>query len=137
MSERIEHFGVVSGIQGDRVLVHIEQTSACAGCHAKSVCISSDKSEKIIEAIGANQEFSVGEKVMIIGQKSVGFKAVLFAYIFPFVIIILSLFLFDMFFESELIVGTLSLFSLIPYFLLLRVMRKQLQSKFQFFAVKI
>lgn len=136
MRERIEHEGLVSGIQGDRVHVLIEQTSACAACHAKSMCVSSDKSDKIIEAIGGNQEFTIGEKVMVIGQRSLGLKAVLLAYVLPFIIILTALFVFDIFFDNELIIGTCSLGSLLPYFLLLRLMRNQLQAKFQFYVIK-
>lgn len=136
MSQIIEHEGVVTEIKGGKVFVTIEQTSACSSCHAKSICTASDKADKVIEASMVDDSIRVGDSVVVYGQKSIGVAAVLLAYVFPFCLIILALFVFDSFFESELIVGTLSLCVLIPYLFVLRFFRNKIQAKFQFYASK-
>ena len=50
MTNTIEHQGFIIEINNNIAHVRIEQTSACASCHVKSVCGASEKSEKIIGA---------------------------------------------------------------------------------------
>lgn len=136
MQSTIEHQGIIIDIDGKLAHVKIEQTSACASCHVKSVCGASDKSEKIIDANIMDKSLKVGDQVTIIGQKSLGIQAVLLAYILPFIVIIATLFITNIFTTNELIIGTCALASLIPYFVVLRLMRNKIQAKFQFYAIK-
>ena len=136
MQNTIEHQGIIIDIDGKLAHVKIEQTSACASCHVKSVCGASDKSEKIIDANIMDKNLKVGDQVTIIGQKSLGIQAVLLAYILPFIVIIATLFIANIFTTNELIIGTCALASLIPYFVVLRLMRNKIQAKFQFYAIK-
>lgn len=136
MQNTIEHQGIIIDIDGKLAHVKIEQTSACASCHVKSVCGASDKSEKIIDANIMDKSLKVGDQVTIIGQKSLGIQAVLLAYILPFIVIIATLFIANIFTTNELIIGTCALASLIPYFVVLRLMRNKIQAKFQFYAIK-
>ena len=136
MQNTIEHQGIIIDIDGKLAHVKIEQTSACASCHVKSVCGASDKSEKIIDANIMDKSLKVGDQVTIIGQKSLGIQAVLLAYILPFIVIIATLFIANIFTTNELIIGTCALASLIPYFVVLRLMRNKIQAKFQFYATK-
>lgn len=136
MQNTIEHQGIIIDIDGKLAHVKIEQTSACASCHVKSVCGASDKSEKIIDANIMDKNLKVGDQVTIIGQKSLGIQAVLLAYILPFTVIIATLFIANIFTTNELIIGTCALASLIPYFVVLRLMRNKIQAKFQFYAIK-
>lgn len=128
--------GVIISIDDKIAHVKIEQTSACASCHVKSVCGASDKSEKIIDANIMDNTLKVGDQVTIIGQKSLGIQAVLLAYVLPFVVIIVTLFIANIFTTNELIIGSCALTSLIPYFIVLRLMRNKIQAKFQFYAIK-
>ena len=136
MQNTIEHQGVIISKDGKIAHVKIEQTSACASCHVKSVCGASDKSEKIIDANIMDDTLKVGDQVTIIGQKSLGFQAILLAYILPFIVIIATLFIVNVFTTNEIIIGTCALASLIPYFIVLRLMRNKIQAKFQFYAIK-
>ena len=136
MQNTIEHQGIIIDIDGKLAHVKIEQTSACASCHVKSVCGASDKSEKIIDANIMDKSLKVGDQVTIIGQKSLGIQAVLLAYVLPFIVIIATLFIANIFTTNELIIGTCALASLIPYFIVLRLMRNKIQAKFQFYAIK-
>jgi sigma-E factor negative regulatory protein RseC len=136
MTNTIEHQGVIISIDGNIAHVKIEQTSACASCHVKSVCGASEKSEKIIDANIIDDTLTIGDQVTIIGQKSLGLQAILLAYVLPFVIIVAVLFIANVFTTNELIIGTCALASLIPYLVILRLMRNRIQAKFQFYAIK-
>ena len=136
MTNTIEHQGFIIEINNNIAHVRIEQTSACASCHVKSVCGASEKTEKIIDAHIADNTLKVGDQVTIIGQKSLGFQAIILAYILPFVVIIASLFIVNIFTTNEVIIGTCALASLIPYFAILRLMQNKIQAKFQFYAIK-
>ena len=92
--------------------------------------------EKIIDANIMDDTLKVGDQVTIIGQKSLGFQAILLAYILPFIVIIATLFIVNVFTTNEIIIGTCALASLIPYFIVLRLMRNKIQAKFQFYAIK-
>ena len=136
MQNTIEHQGVIISIDGKVAHVKIEQTSACASCHVKSVCGASEKSEKIIDANLMDTSLKIGDQVTVIGQKSLGIQAILLAYVLPFVLIVVILFFANIFTTNELVIGTCALASLIPYFAVLRLMRNKIQAKFQFYAIK-
>ena len=136
MQNTIEHQGVIISIDDKVAHVKIEQTSACASCHVKSVCGASEKSEKIVDANIMENTLKVGDTVTVIGHKSLGIQAVLLAYVLPFVLIVAMLFFANIFTTNELIIGTCALASLIPYFAILRLMRNKIQAKFQFYAIK-
>ena len=136
MTNTIEHQGVIISIDDSIAHVKIEQTSACASCHVKSVCGASEKSEKIIDANIMDNTLTVGDQVTIIGQKSLGLQAILLAYVLPFMIIVAVLFIANVFTTNELIIGTCALASLIPYLVILRLVRNRIQAKFQFYAIK-
>ena len=136
MINTIEHQGIIISIDDSVAHVKIEQTSACASCHVKTVCGASEKTEKIIDAHIVDDTLKIGDSVTIIGQKSLGIRAVLLAYVLPFVLIVAVLFVANIFTTNELVIGTCALTSLIPYFIVLRLMRNKIQAKFQFYAIK-
>ena len=135
VTNTIEHQGVIITIENNIAHVKIEQTSACASCHVKEMCGASEKTEKIIDARIVDNTLKIGDQVTIIGQKSLGFQAILLAYVLPFVVIIVALFIVNAFTNNEVIMGTCALASLIPYFAILRLMRNKIQAKFQFYAI--
>lgn len=132
----IEHEGVVERIDGAVVFVRIEQRSACAACRAKSLCTTADMTEKIIEAdLRPEQTVAVGDRVTVVGSRSVGFKAVFWAFVVPVVLIFATLFVARHFTSNEAISGTAALAVLLPYCGVLFALRKKMAAKFRF-AVK-
>ena len=116
----IKHLGIVENIQGSHLSVRIVQTSACAACSAKGHCSSADSKDKIIDIIDtAASSYQVGEKVMVVGETSMGMMAVVLAFVLPFVLLIFSLFLLMAWIENELYAALLSLAVLIPYYFVL------------------
>ncbi|NDV46545.1 RseC/MucC family positive regulator of sigma(E) [Paludibacter sp. 221] len=135
MSQIIEHTGKILTINGDTAKVLITQNSACSGCHAKSACTAADSAEKIIDAININNiSLKAGDDVIIYGKRSVGLKAVLLAFVIPFLLILVSLFVLRAFIDNEAVSGTIALATLIPYYIILSLFRDKLKSDFQFYV---
>lgn len=130
----IQHTGEIIAIENGMAKVMIMQTSACSSCHAKNVCGVSDKKEKVIEAEINTNDFKVGEVVNVVGQKSLGITAVLLAYVMPFVLILVTMLIASVITAEEWIIGTVSLGILVPYFVVLRLMKSKIQAKFKFYV---
>ena len=134
MTNTIKHLGIVENIQGFHLSVRIVQTSACAGCHVQGYCSSADKKEKIIDITDtAASSYKIGEQVMIIGKSSLGMLAVLLAFVLPFLLLIVSLFIFMELTEGdEIFAGLASLSFLISYYSVLWLNSEKLKRKFSF-----
>ena len=129
----IKHLGIVESIQGSHLSVRIVQTSACAACSAKGHCSSADSKDKVIDIIDtAASSFRVGERVMVVGEMSMGMMAVALAFIIPFVLLVVSLFLFMSLIGNELYAALLSLIILVPYYFVLWLNKTRLKQKFSF-----
>ncbi len=136
MGQKIEHTGFITHISEKIIQVSIIQKSACSDCHAKGVCTSADMSDKVIEVKRTDNNFKIGDQVKLIGQTSMGLLAVLLAFVIPFLLILLSLFILGNYTDNEALSGTLSLSVLIPYYIILSLFNKKLKNKFQFFIEK-
>lgn len=129
----IKHLGIVENIQGSHLSVKIVQTSACAACSAKGHCSSADSKDKIIDIIDTEAaRYQVGEKVMVVGEMSMGMMAVVLAFVIPFVLLIVTLFLFMALMENELYAALLSLAILLPYYFILWLNKTRLKQQFSF-----
>ena len=128
----IKHLGIVENIQGSHLSVRIVQTSACAACSAKGHCTSADSKDKIIDIIDTAASWQVGDKVMVVGEMSMGMMAVVLAFVLPFVLLIFSLFLFMALMGNELSAALLSLAVLVPYYFILWLNKTRLKQKFSF-----
>lgn len=129
----IRHLGIVESIQGSHLSVRIVQTSACAACSAKGHCSSADSKDKVIDIMDtAAASFRVGERVMVVGEMSMGMMAVALAFIIPFVLLVVSLFLFMALIGNELYAALLSLTVLVPYYFVLWLNKTRLKQKFSF-----
>ncbi|MEY8687539.1 SoxR reducing system RseC family protein [Bacteroides sp. AN502(2024)] len=129
----IKHLGIVENIQDSHLSVRIVQTSACAACSAKGHCSSSDSKDKIIDITDtAAASYQVGERVMVVGEMSMGMMAVVLAFVLPFILLIFSLFLFMALMENELYAALFSLAVLMPYYFVLWLNKMRLKQKFSF-----
>ncbi|MDR1678254.1 MAG: SoxR reducing system RseC family protein [Prevotellaceae bacterium] len=130
----IEHQGVVIRIEAGTAVVRIVQNSACAACHAKGACSAADKAEKDITVpLPEGRAIEVGQEVWLVGRSSKGLQAVLYAYIFPLVLLMAVLLLVQYYMKSETIAAAAAVASLIPYYGMLYLFRKRLTKKFLFF----
>lgn len=133
MTNTIKHQGIVENIIGSHLSVRIIQTSACAACSVKGHCSSADSKEKVIDITDPSAgSFQIGEQVMVIGETSMGMMAVVLAFVLPFAVLILSLFIFMTVLNDELYAALLSLALLIPYYYVLWLNKTRLKQKFSF-----
>lgn len=132
MTNTIEHQGIVKSINGSHIEVLIIQSTACSSCSAKGYCSSSESKEKIIEIVEPNHSYQVGDSVMVEGQTSMGLKAVFLAFVMPFIWVLICLFILMHFLQNELSAAIFSLISLVPYYLILWLLRNQIKHKFTF-----
>jgi len=129
----VEHTGYVEEVSLNQVKVRIISESACASCHAKGACTAADMKEKVIDIYTNNSsDFKPGQKVTIQGEKSLGLKASLLAYIFPFIIVFVVLFITYGLTKNEGLSGLISLVMLVPYFLVLKYISPRLKNTFTF-----
>lgn len=133
MTNVIKHKGTVESINGSLVKVRILQTSACASCNARGLCSSAESKEKIIEVYDTTNSYKPGDPVMIYGTTSMGIRAVIIAFVIPFVILLITLFA-AMSFSSgnELLSAFLSLLILVPYYIVLYFLRNKIKKDFSF-----
>ena len=87
----IEHEGIITGISESHIFVRIIQHSACAGCHAASLCTTTDQKEKIIEVEKCDFPIQIGDKVSVALSASAGYRAIWFTATLPVILIMLSL----------------------------------------------
>jgi sigma-E factor negative regulatory protein RseC len=132
MSQLIEHNGIINQIEGNQIRISIIQESACSACHAKEACSASEKEEKIIDIESSDSSFQIGDRVLLLGTQSIGLLAVLLAFVIPFLLILITLFILRSIVSNESVSGLLAISVLIPYYTILSFFNKRLKSKFQF-----
>ena len=137
MDELIRHEGIVLSINGEKAHVQIVQTSACSACKARSMCMSSESQSKEMDAIML-EPMKIGDKVEVEVRERLAWKAVLLAYILPFIVMLAIIAILDFATDwSEAVVGTLSLCGIALYYIGLSVFKHRLQTQFTFTARKI
>ncbi len=127
----IQHEGIVYKTDADEVSVRITANPACSGCQAESFCSLSEKKEKIINVPGS-YKISPGDHVMVQIKKEMGYTAVILGYIIPLAAVIVILVILTLFSFPEIAAGILSVSILLPYYLILYLMRKRIDKKFAF-----
>ncbi|MBK7029982.1 MAG: SoxR reducing system RseC family protein [Bacteroidales bacterium] len=132
--ENVYHEGLIDHQDQRKLYVKILSQSACNACHAKGMCTTMDMKEKIVEVEKVTtQSFADGTPVLLEMKKSLGHKAVILAYLIPFILVISTLLIVSSF-ASEGVAGLSALSILLPYFLILNLFRKRWNSTFQFTA---
>jgi positive regulator of sigma E activity len=134
----IEQKGVVEDIYNGLVKVNITSFSACAQCHSKKACgISESNNREIMVPVADSNFYSVGDTVEVIMKRSMGWKATILGYVFPFILVLATLLLLSSLKIREVIVGLGSLAILVPYFTALYLGRERLRNMFSFTIRKI
>ena len=137
MDELIRHTGVVMSTSERMAHVQIVQTSACSACKAKSMCMSAESQAKEMDVIML-EPMQVGDKVEVEVRERLAWKAVLLAYILPFIVMIGIIAALDFMTEwSEAVIGTLSLCGIALYYIGLSFFKHRLQTQFSFTARKL
>ncbi|MBO5763977.1 MAG: SoxR reducing system RseC family protein [Bacteroidales bacterium] len=135
--ENVDHEGVITSITEDNIKVEIINKSLCASCHAKSFCSASDQKEKVIDVpYYNNNEFEVGEIVIVSMKKSMGFKAVWISYVIPLAILMIFLLTLQQINPNDLFVGGISILAVVMYYIIIYLLRDKISNKFVFTIAK-
>ena len=137
MEKQIEHEGTIASISGDTMIVRIVASSACAGCAAKDRCNPSENQNKDIRIKSFSGEFVSGEKVKVLIQKSLGFRALFIGYLLPFIIVLITLIVTYQLTGNEPVSGLMSLLILAPYYVTIKIFNHKIDKTFGFTVKKI
>lgn len=133
----IDHDGIIEHIREGVAHVKIDSQSACAACHAKGACSAADQEAKFLDVPLNGQSYSTGETVKVLVAQRMGFKAVALGYFYPFLLLMAVLIIMIVAGIGELKAGLIALLSLIPYYLVLYLARKRIETSFTFSIQKI
>ena len=128
----IDHLGIIEQIEDDVAHVKINSESACAACHAKGVCGAADQEVKYLDIPLHGADYNTGEPVHVQVARHLGFKAVALGYIYPFLLLMVVLISLTITGISELKAGLYALLSLLPYYTVLFIFRKRIETTFTF-----
>lgn len=133
-SGKIKHAGVIESVDANSIKVRIIQSAACAGCHARQVCNASEQKEKIIDAYvyDRQREYKVGDKVQVVASQHMGTKAVLMAFVYPTILMLVMIGGIVAITGNELWAALGGMAVLFPYIFFLYLMRGKLQKEFTF-----
>lgn len=133
MSNKIKHAGVVDGVEGECVRVRILQSSACSACKVAAHCNASETKEKIIDVMDADaSRYQKGDQVMVVADTAVGFRASLYGYLLPLILMVVTLVGVLAATHSEGLAAVSALGILMPYYVLLFLMRNKLRNRLSF-----
>ena len=137
MADIIKHRGIVEKIEGSHVVVRIVQTSACSACSAKGLCNASESKEKQIDVYEVNPSYRIGEEVMLCGSTSMGMRAVLLAFGIPVLLLLAALFITMRVTDGDALLSSIvALLAVIPYYLVIHLMKDKLNKTFSFVIEK-
>jgi len=132
--EQIEHSGIIKEIKTDGlILVSILSGTGCSSCSVKGSCSASEVKEKIIELKSPDfNKYKEGQSVNVFYKQSLGFKALFLGYIFPFIIMFVTLIISINITENEGFSGLLAIGILAPYYLMIYFFKNKIRETFSF-----
>ena len=137
MADIIKHRGIVEKIDGSHVVVRIVQTSACSACSAKGLCNASESKEKQIDVYEVNPAYRIGEEVVLCGSTSMGMKAVFLAFGIPVLLLLAALFVTMRITDGDaLLAAIVALLAVVPYFVVIYLMKDKMNKTFSFVIEK-
>ncbi|HKM45022.1 MAG TPA: SoxR reducing system RseC family protein [Dysgonamonadaceae bacterium] len=134
----IEHEGTIRKIDGNQLTILISQNSACSECHAKGACMAADTKEKMVDVVDDTGMYRLNERVMLLGKTSIGYKAILWAFVIPLIlmigVIVASTSIWDI---GELQAAFMSIIVLAPYYAFLYMVRAKMGERLAFTIKKL
>jgi len=135
--QEVSHSGIVQEVGADgKIKVSIVSKAQCVSCQLNNSCSASDLKEKIIEIDNFGGVLKIGEMVDVTLKESTGFKALFLGYVFPFLILFTTLITLSQYSDNELLVGLVSLSTLIPYYFAIYLLQNVIKKEFSFFVHK-
>lgn len=122
----------MDSVNEDCVKVRILQTSACAACKAAGFCNASESKEKLVDVYSFDGAVKKGDTVVVAASTNVVGRALLLGFGLPFAVLMSALFLMMYFTHAEGLSALSALASLIPYYLVLYLLRNRIKRKMVF-----
>ncbi|MEO1009757.1 MAG: SoxR reducing system RseC family protein [Bacteroidota bacterium] len=130
------HFGKISKIHRNVFTVTLEGNVHCESCRAKGTCGISDSGAKEVVVSDSKGAFGLNEQVAVVLKKRTGLKAVFWAYLFPFLLMVFTLWIASGF-VAEWMAGLLSLLILVPYYGIIYFLRDAFKKAFRISILKV
>ena len=113
--------------------VRIIQTSACAACKVASHCNASESKEKLVDVFGCDTaKYSTGQEVVVSASKEVANRTLLLGFGIPLLLMVAVLLIVLRWTGDEGIAALASLGALIPYYILLWLLRDSIRQQVSF-----
>lgn len=128
---QIEHSGIVSGIGDGSITVKITAHPACSSCHASGICNASGSVDKYFE-LPAQEGINEGQDVRVITSLSTGFRALLLGYLYPLLVLVVSLIVTLAIGINEVWAGLTSLLLTTVYYVVLYRLRGRIEKTINF-----
>lgn len=133
MNNKITHSGIVESVAERSVVVRILQTSACAACKVAGHCNASEAKEKLVDVYCDNAAvYTAGQAVVVSASRDVVGRALLLGFGVPFVVLVGVLFAVYRLTGDEGVAALSGLAALVPYYLLLWLLRNQIDQRISF-----
>ena len=134
MKNEIKHKARVIEMTPEFTTVEVLVSSACAECHAKGLCGMSEVQEKVISLpTDPYAAYNVGDQVELCTKMSMGMKAVWLSYVIPLAVLMILILSLSVVFESEALVGLVSVGGVALYYFVIWLLRDRLNNEFVFY----
>ena len=128
------HSGKILEINPDFTTVQIIVSSACAACHAKTMCGMSEDEEKVIMVpTDPYADHQVGDEVQVMTKMTMGLKAVWISYVIPLAILMILILSLSSVIGNELLLGLVAIAGVALYYFFIWLFRDKLSNEFVFY----
>lgn len=132
MKNQIRHDGIVESVDERQVRVRIVQASSCAGCSVAAHCHAAEAKEKLVDVTADGRQWQVGQNVVVTTDRAVASKALLICFGLPLILMLVMLVVLKAVGSSEGTTALVMLGSLIPYYIIVWLMRGRIERKISF-----
>ncbi|MEM5948622.1 SoxR reducing system RseC family protein [Spirochaetia bacterium 38H-sp] len=132
-SNKLSHVAKVVSIEGDKIRISMYRSGMCAHCAAKGACsvMDSNEQEMLVKNPG---NLRVGDMVKLVISSSTGWKAMIVAFVVPFLLMFAGILIASSLGASEGVSAVAGLGSLALYYAILALFKKRIDRTF---SVKI
>ena len=133
-TNEIVHSGKIIEMTPDFTTVEISVSSACASCHAKSLCGMSESEDKVIMLpTDPYATYNVGDEVMVCTKMSMGLKAAWISYVIPLALLMALILILTSVGVGEAMSALSAIAGVGLYYFMIWLFREKLSKEFVFY----
>ena len=133
MDKTVRYHGVVKSVGKGHLQVSIVKSSACGECSVKGHCSSAEAKERLVDVYTAEaHEYELGQDIWLLGSPIMGWKALWYGIVLPFIVVFTSLIIITVVLQDDLWAALGALAMLIPYYYILYKKRDKFRQKLAF-----